>query len=284
MAPGLQHNRSSKFPSVLRRVIGIIVILIDDIGTRKIEGLTLLNTTKHRKEPIMTEPRWEAVDQYFETMLSLSDPVLEAALATSRAAGLPEIQLAPNHARLLQMLAILVRARKILEIGTLAGYSAIWLGRALPEADLNARPITLERDPKHAEVARANLQRAGLADRVEVRVGAALDLLPEIAIEGIGPFDLVFIDADKENNPAYFDWSLRLTRPGSLIVVDNVVRRGAVVDEFSVDPQIHGTRALFEHIRAQPHVIATALQTVGIKGYDGFALIRVLEKGPQSPI
>lgn len=226
----------------------------------------------------MSDPRWEAVDQYFATMLSLSDPLLEAALAASKAAGLPEIQLAPNHARLLQMLAVLVGARRILEIGTLAGYSAIWLGRALPRKDPDARVITLERDPRHAEVARANLKRAGLAHCVQVRVGAALDLLPKIAAEGIGPFDLVFIDADKENNPSYFDWSYPLTRPGGLIVVDNVVRGGGVADARSVDPQILGTRALFERIHAQPRVAATALQTVGTKGYDGLAIIRVADE------
>ncbi len=226
----------------------------------------------------MMEARWDAVDQYFEGTLSLSDPILEEALAAARAARLPEIQLAPNQARLLQMFAKLVRARKILEIGTLAGYSAIWLGRALPVKDPEARMITLECEPKHAQIAWANLKRAGLADRVEVRVGVALDLLAKIATERIAPFDLVFIDADKENNPNYFDWSLRLTRPGSLIVVDNVVRHGGVADESSADPQILGTRALFERIRAQRSVTATALQTVGKKGYDGFALIRVNEE------
>ena len=225
----------------------------------------------------MSETRWDAIDHYFESTLSLSDPILDQALAAARAARLPEIQLAPNQARLLQMLATLVQARKILEIGTLAGYSAICLGRTLPVNDPEARVITLEREPSHAEIARANLQRAGLANRVEVRVGAALDLLPKIAAEGSGPFDFVFIDADKENNPNYFDWSMQLTRPGSLIVVDNVVRHGAVADALSTDPQILGTRAMFERIRTQQGVTATALQTVGKKGYDGFALIRINE-------
>jgi len=224
----------------------------------------------------MSESTWEAVDRYLETALSLSDPILEAALAASRAAGLPDIQLAPNQARLLQMLARLVGARRILEIGTLAGYSAIWLGRALPERDPDAKMITLEYDPKHAAVARANLERAGLAERVQVRVGAALDLLPKVAAEAAGPFDLVFIDADKENNPNYFDWALKLTRPGSLIVVDNVVRAGALADASSADARVRATRALFERIGAEPRVTATAVQTVGVKGYDGFALIRVL--------
>lgn len=225
----------------------------------------------------MAEPRWDAVDQYFEGMLSLSDPVLEQALAAATAARLPEIQVAPSQARLLQMFAVLVRARKILEIGTLGGYSAIWLGRALPAKDPEARMITLEREPRYAQIARVNLERAGLANRVEVRVGTALDLLPKIAAEGIGPFDLIFIDADKENNPNYFDWSLRLSRPGSLIVVDNVVRNGEVANESSLDPQILGTRAMFERIQTQPGVSATAVQTVGKKGYDGFAVIRVTE-------
>jgi predicted O-methyltransferase YrrM len=228
----------------------------------------------------MSESQWGAVDHYFESALSLSDPILEQALAAAKAARLPEIQLAPNQGRLLQMLAILIHARKILEIGTLAGYSAICLGRALPADDLAARVITLEREAKHAEIARANLERAGLANRVKVRVGAALDQLPRIAAEGIGPFDLIFIDADKENSPNYFDWSLRLTRPGGLIIVDNVVRHGGVADESSTDPQILGMRAMFERIRAQAGVTATALQTVGKKGYDGFALIRVND-GPK---
>lgn len=223
----------------------------------------------------MNEATWEAVDRYFDVTLSLSDPILEAALAASKAAGLPEIQVAPNQGRLLHMLARLVGARRILEIGTLGGYSAIWLGRALPLDDPDARMISLEYEPGHAAVARANLQRAGLGQKVEVRVGPALDSLSRMTAERVGPFDLVFIDADKENYPHYFDWSLKLTRPGSLIVVDNVVRGGAVTDSMSDDPRIRGTRALFERIKSEPRVTATAIQTVGVKGYDGLALIWV---------
>jgi len=225
----------------------------------------------------MTEATWEAVDHYFDAVLSLSDPILEAALAASRAGGLPDIQVAPNQGRLLHMLARLVDARKILEIGTLGGYSAIWLARALPPDDAGAQMNSLEYEPRHAAVARANLERAALAGRVEVRVGPALEALSRIQAERVAPFDLVFIDADKENNPNYFDWSLKLTRPGSLIVVDNVVRRGAVADAASTDKAIQATRALFERIRSEPRVLATALQTVGVKGYDGLAMIWVLK-------
>ena len=224
----------------------------------------------------MDRATWEAVDQYFDSVLSLSDPIFESALAASRAAGLPEIQVAPNQGRLLQMLARMLGARRILEIGTLGGYSAIWLGRALPQGDAGVKMISLEYHPKHATVARANLERAGLTKVVEVRVGPALESLAAIAKEDTGPFDLVFIDADKENNPNYFDWSMKLTRPGSLIVVDNVVRRGAVADAASNDPEIRGTRALFNRVAAEPRVSATAIQTVGVKGYDGLALIRVV--------
>jgi len=223
----------------------------------------------------MDRATFEAVDHYFDSILSLTDPILEAALAASRAAGLPEIQVAPNQGRLLNMLARVLGARRILEIGTLGGYSAIWMGRALPQGDARAKMISLEYLPKHATVARANLERAGLGKVVEVRVGAALESLAGIAKEGAGPFDLIFIDADKENNPNYFDWSMKLTRPGSLIVVDNVVRRGAVADAASADPEIRGTRALFDRIAAEPRVTATAIQTVGVKGYDGLAFISV---------
>ena len=225
----------------------------------------------------MNEATWEAVDRYFDTMLSLSDPVLEAALAASKRAGLPEIQVAPNQGRLLYLLARLVGARRILEIGTLGGYSAIWMGRALPRDDPGARMISLEYEARHAAVARANLEHAGLGGRVEVRVGAALELLSRVEAERVAPFDLVFIDADKENNPGYFDWSLKLTAPGSLIVVDNVVRRGVVADAASTDKGILGTRAMFERIASEPRVMATAIQTVGVKGYDGLALIWVVK-------
>jgi predicted O-methyltransferase YrrM len=179
---------------------------------------------------------------------------------------------APNQGRLLQLLAQLVGANKILEIGTLGGYSTIWLARALPDG---GRLISLEYNPKHAEIAVGNIQRAGLADRVEIRVGAALDSLPAIANEHAGPFDLIFIDADKPNNPEYFKWAMRLSRRGSLIICDNVVRDGAVVDAANTDTAVQGARHLFESLSAESRITATALQTVGSKGYDGFVIALV---------
>ncbi len=223
----------------------------------------------------MNKAIWERVDRYFESVLPLADPVLNAALARCRAAGLPDIQLAPNQAMLLQLLAQSIGARRILEIGTLGGYSAIWLARALPAGDAQARVLTLEREPRHAAVARENLAAAGLQDRVEVRVGAALEMLPALAAEAAASFDLVFVDADKENNPRYFEWAMKLARPGALLVFDNVVRGGTVADETSTKPDVRGTRELFDRIAAEPRALGTAIQTVGVKGYDGFALVRV---------
>jgi len=220
----------------------------------------------------MTQDQWDAVDDYIRDLVVGDDPALDAALADSDAAGLPQIAVSPNHGKMLHLLARMNRASTILEIGTLAGYSTIWLARALPA---DGRLISLEYEQRHAEVARANLARAGLADRVEVRVGAALDSLAALDHQGAGPFDLVFIDADKQNNPDYFNWSLKLTRPGSVIVVDNVVRDGKVADAASTDPAIVGTRRLGELLAAEPRVSATMIQTVGSKGYDGFALVLV---------
>jgi predicted O-methyltransferase YrrM len=217
---------------------------------------------------------WTDVDAYFASALAPADEALAAALRASDAAGLPHINVSPPQGKLLQLLARIQGARRILEIGTLGGYSTIWLARALPA---DGRLISLEYDPKHAEIARANLAHAGLDKIAEVRTGAALDTLPQLAEEGQGPFDLVFVDADKVNNPHYLEWSLRLTRPGSLIVVDNVVRGGAVVDAASSDPGIRGTRRLIELLAENPKVSATAVQTVGSKGYDGFVLARVEE-------
>lgn len=216
----------------------------------------------------MAQETWTAVDEYFTGLLAPADPALTAALAASEAAGLPAHQVAPNQGKFLQLLALLVGARAILEIGTLGGYSTIWLARALPPG---GRLVTLEADPGYAEVARANLERAAVADLVELRVGPALDTLPTLT----GPFDLVFIDADKPNNPAYLEWALRLTRRGSVIVGDNVVRDGAVVDAGSDDERVRGVRRFTEQLAAEPRVSATALQTVGSKGYDGFALALV---------
>jgi predicted O-methyltransferase YrrM len=220
----------------------------------------------------MAEDQWTEVDRYFSESLLPSDPILESALDTSIAAGLPPINVSPNQGKLLQMLARLVGARSILEIGTLAGYSSIWLARGLRP---DGRLITLEVEPKHAEVARLNVSRAGLDDVVEVRLGNALEILPRLSSERRGPFDLIFIDADKENIPAYFEWALKLSRPGTLIVVDNVVRNGAVLDVDSSDPSVRGVRRFIEMLGAEADVSGTVIQTVGIKGYDGFAIVLV---------
>jgi predicted O-methyltransferase YrrM len=219
----------------------------------------------------MTEQIWTAVDRYFGDLLAPDDPALEEALANSAAAGLPAINVAPSQGKLLHLLALAIGARNILEIGTLGGYSTIWLARALPDG---GRVISLEADARHAEVARANIARAGLESRVEVRLGMALDLLPGLA-ERAEPFDLVFIDADKPNNAAYFDWALKLSRPGSIIVVDNVVRAGEVIDATSDSPTVQGVRRFLERLADEPRVSATAIQTVGTKGYDGFAIALV---------
>lgn len=215
---------------------------------------------------------WLDVDRYITDHFVPPDAALDGALRASAEAGLPAIAVAPNQGKLLNLLATVAGARRILEVGTLGGYSTIWLARALPA---DGQLVTLEFDPHHAAVARANLARAGLAEQVEVRVGAALDSLPKIAAEGGAPFDLVFIDADKENTPGYFEWALKLTRPGSLIVVDNVVRQGQVADAASTDVNVLGVRRFYELAAAEPRVSATAIQTVGSKGYDGLAVLRV---------
>jgi len=222
----------------------------------------------------VTAEIWNAVDTYFEDSLIGPDDVLAGALARSREAGLPDIQVAGNQGKLLSMLARIHRAERILEIGTLAGYSTIWLARALPPS---GSLVTLELDLRHAAVARLNLETAGVAGQVEIRVGRAVDTLAAMVAAGEAPFDFVFIDADKPNNPAYLDYAVKLSRPGALIVVDNVVRNGAVVDPRSTDSGVIGVRAMMERIAADPRLDATAIQTVGGKGYDGFALIRVSE-------
>ncbi len=218
------------------------------------------------------QDRWTEVDGYYAGLLAPHDLALEGALEASREAGLPPINVAPNQGKLLQLLARLRGARAILEIGTLGGYSTIWLARALPAG---GRLVSLEVDAKHAEVARANLARAGLADRAEVRLGRAIDSLASLVAEGAGPFDLVFIDADKESIPEYFAWALKLTRVGSLVIVDNVVRGGAIADPDSRDPSIVGLRRFNELVAAEPRVTAAAIQTVGAKGYDGLAIVLV---------
>jgi predicted O-methyltransferase YrrM len=195
-------------------------------------------------------------------------------LQDSEAAGLPAISVSPPHGKFLNLLARVQGARNILEIGTLGGYSAIWLARALPPG--GGRLITLEVDPLHAKVARANLARAGFANIAQVRLGRAIDTLPELEHEGAGPFDLVFIDADKPSNPDYFAWALKLSRRGTVIVVDNVVRKGAVANAASDDAAVQGVRRLNAMMAAEPRVSATAIQTVGVKGYDGFAVALVV--------
>lgn len=218
----------------------------------------------------MTAQRWTEVDDYFNAHLLHPDPALDGALEASAMAGLPAIAVAPNQGKLLYLLARMSRARSVLEIGTLGGYSTIWLGRALPS---DGRLITLEADEHHARVARSNIERAGLGARVDVRVGRALDTLP--SIREAGPFDLVFIDADKPSIAEYFNWAIELSRPGTVIVVDNVVRDGEVADADSDDPSVRGVRHLTELLSTEPRVEATALQTVGAKGYDGLAIALV---------
>jgi predicted O-methyltransferase YrrM len=220
----------------------------------------------------MIEETWTAVDSFLTSLVVRPDRALDETLAASRAAGLPEIAVSPPQGKLLHLLARLQNAEHILEIGTLAGYSAIWLARGLRPG---GRLVTLEFEPKHAELARKNIQRAGLGETVEIRVGRAIDTLAELAAEGRPPFDLVFIDADKPSMLEYFEGALRLTRPGSLIVVDNVVREGKVLDATSADASIQGVRRFLEAAAVEPRVSLTALQTVGAKGYDGLAVALV---------
>lgn len=220
----------------------------------------------------MERDTFTAVDEFVEATLARDDEALRAAAEAATAAGLPEIQVTAAQGRLLTILARLLDARTILEFGTLGGYSTILLARGLAAG---GRLYTLEADLAHAEVARANIERAGFGDVVEVRVGPALDSLPGLEADGAGPFDLVFIDADKVNTPPYFDWSLERTRPGGLIVADNVVRGGQLADPASGDPPAEAGRRLHERLRDEPRVEATTVQTVGRKGYDGFTIVRV---------
>ena len=220
----------------------------------------------------MDQKVWNAVDKYTCERLGAADAALDFALQNSRRAELPAISVAPNQGKLLHLLARSIQAQRILEIGTLGGYSTIWLARALPK---EGRLVTLELDSKHAEVARENIVKANLQDRVEIRVGPALETLPQLEQENAAPFCLTFIDADKFNIPRYFEWAIKLSRPGSMIIVDNVVRNGALIDEHSTDPNVIGVRRLHDLIAQEPRVSATTLQTVGAKGYDGltFALV-----------
>jgi predicted O-methyltransferase YrrM len=216
---------------------------------------------------------WDAVDRYFVDLLAVSDPILDETLRSTEAAGLPAIQVSPLQGRLLYLLAQVQGARRVLEIGTLGGYSSIWLARALSPG---GRLISLELEPRHAEVARANIEHAHLSDRVEVRVGRATESLARLHAEGAGPFDLVFIDADKESYPEYLTWALRLSRPGTLLIADNVIRNGTIVEARHPDPRVQGIRRFFGLMAAEPRLIAAPVQMVGSKGYDGWAIARVV--------
>ncbi|NYT57547.1 O-methyltransferase [Alcaligenaceae bacterium] len=217
----------------------------------------------------MNQEQWNKVDDYFSATLAPSDAVLDAALADSEQAGLPAINVAPNQGKLLNLLARISGARRILEIGTLGGYSTIWLARALP---VDGSIVTLELEPAHAKVAQANIERAGFGDTVTIMVGSAVDTLKSLVANQTQPFDFVFIDADKQNNPHYLEWSLKLSRPGTVIITDNVVRKGGVADLSNDDPDVEGVRSLFAMAASNPNLSSTAVQTVGAKGWDGFAI------------
>lgn len=212
---------------------------------------------------------WAAVDDYFAQRLHTDEAIFAEILARSAAADLPEIHVSASQGKLLQLLATIKQAKAILEIGTLAGYSTVWMAGSLPP---EGRIVTLEYDAKHAEVARLNFELAGIADKVELRQGAALETLPEVERAGLGPFDMTFIDADKVNIPAYFDWAVKLSRPGSLVIVDNVVREGAILNAASDDPSVRGVQRLADQLAENNRVNATMVQTVGGKGHDGFVL------------
>jgi predicted O-methyltransferase YrrM len=222
----------------------------------------------------VAQDTWTAVDEYVTGLLAPPDEALDAVVRAGEAAGLPQIQVSPPQGKLLYLLAKTIGARTILEFGTLAGYSTIWLARALPA---DGRLISLEANPEYAEVARASIAAAGLSEVVEVRTGPALDQLPRLEADGVGPFDLTFIDADKVHTPDYFTWALEHSHPGSLIIADNVVRDGRLVDRDDDDPAIAAQRHFHEQLAAEPRVEATTIQTVGAKGYDGSSLIRVLD-------
>jgi len=219
------------------------------------------------------EDQWTAVDRYIADLFVGPDSALDATLEASNASGLPAINVSPNQGKLLMLMAQSLGARRILEIGTLGGYSTIWLARALRP---DGRLVTLEYDPKHAEVARANIARAGFANVVEVRQGRAQETLPKLIADGFGPFDFIFIDADKPSYSDYLQWSLKLSRVGTVIIADNVVRKGEIVDANSADANVQGMRKFNELLAAEPRVNATEIQTVGSKGYDGFAYAVVI--------
>lgn len=222
----------------------------------------------------MGQSVWKSVDDLIAEKLVPPDPVLESILAANADAGLPAIDVSPAQGKLLHLLARMIGAKRVLEIGTLGGYSTVWLARALPT---EGKVMTLELDPQHAEVARSNFEAAGLADRIELREGAALKSLEALGAEKAEPFDLVFIDADKPNNLNYLRWAMRLSRPGSVIICDNVIRDGAVLDARGRDPNVEGARAALAFMAEEPRLDATAIQTVGVKGYDGFAIALVTQ-------
>jgi len=227
----------------------------------------------------MTQELWAKVDRYLAETLIPSDAVLEEVLRANAAAGLPAQDVAPNQGKLLYLLALISGGKKFLEIGTLGGYSTIWLARALPR---RGKVVTLEGNAKHAAAAAANFKKAGLHRAIDIRIGPALESLQKLQAEGAGPFDLIFIDADKVNNPGYLEWSLRLSRPGTVIVGDNVIRSGTVADPNDPTPHVRGVRHFFEMLAEEPNVEATAVQTVGSKGHDGFALA-VVRRATQRP-
>ncbi|QKC84075.1 O-methyltransferase [Mesorhizobium sp. NZP2077] len=217
----------------------------------------------------MSKKIWAAVDDYIVDALFGADPALDAVLAANRDQGLPPIDVSPAQGKLLSLLARIQGAKKVLEVGTLGGYSTIWMARALPA---NGKIVTLELDPHHARVAQSNFERAGVSEQVDLRIGPALQSLAALGAENAGPFDLIFIDADKPNNPNYLSWAMRLSRPGTVIICDNVIRDGAVLDEGGHDANVVGARAAFSFIGAEKRLHGTAIQTVGAKGYDGFAI------------
>ena len=217
----------------------------------------------------MSRKSWSDVDDYIAESLLPADTVLEAVLRSNRSRGLPAVDVSPAQGKLLYLLARMNGAKRILEIGTLGGYSTIWLARALPE---DGTVVTLELEQHHADVAQVNFKMAGLSERIDLRVGPALKSLESLGEEGAGPFDLVFIDADKPNNPNYLTWAMKLSRPGTVIVCDNVIRDGAVIEKNSHDENVRGARAAFSFLAKEAGLEATAIQTVGAKGYDGFAI------------
>lgn len=217
----------------------------------------------------MSQELWTSVDNYLGEVLVRQDQHLSDAVAASDAAGLPSIQVSPPQGKLLEIMIEMMGAKTILEVGTLGGYSTIWMARSLPA---DGRVVTIEIDPKHAQVAQENVNRAGLGDKIDLRTGNAREILPKMIEEGAGPFDFSFIDADKASNPDYFAWALEMSRPGSVIIVDNVIRDGKIVDTDSEDASVKGVRRLNDVMAANPRIKVTALQTVGVKGYDGFSI------------